>query len=333
MHAIAPLVAGALLAAACNSKTPQASGGSALGRPNETGSSTMTTPPDAPPPTPTAPPRTALEQVQRWAPAGHTVGPEALAVPGLELFRVSPPVAGIPADGARPYSIVAVAGGVGGKLLEREEVLRAAIAATRDAPTLARLAILVHQKQGELLLGAATDEQRKAKVTAPAIVGDAVELWIWTTGVGRMLERYRLEASGRLVFVPQVASADDVVAGAIASLAGTSVSMHAMALKQLAGACAADPKARQALLDALAGHAREDTRAAAADAAPACGAAAVAPLIKAMTQDGSNTVRWKAATALGAIGDAKARPALEQALKSDSPELQYAAKQALGKLK
>src|SRR5690606_36542950 len=115
MHAIAPLVAGALLAAACNSKTPQASGGSALGRPNETGSSTMTTLPDAPPPTPTAPPRTALEQVQRWAPAGHTVGPEALAVPGLELFRVSPPVAGIPADGARPYSIVAVAGGVVGK--------------------------------------------------------------------------------------------------------------------------------------------------------------------------------------------------------------------------
>jgi hypothetical protein len=330
MHAIARLAAGVLLVAACNSQKPQTSGGSAQGRPN-TGSSTMSES-DATPPT--TPPRSTLEQVQRWAPAGHTVGAVELAVPGVDVFMVSPPSGPVPADGVRPYAIVAVAGGAGGKLLERDEVVRAAIGATKDAAILARLAMLVSRKQGELLLGATTDEQRKAKVTAPAIAGNAVEFWVWTTGVGRMLERGRLDLStAAIAYGPPPVGQDDAVANAIAALAGTSISMHAMALKTLGGACASDPKARQALLDTLAGHTRDDTRAAAADASPACGAAAVDALIKAMEQDKSNTVRWKAATALGAIGDAKARPALEKAAKSDSPELQYAAKQALGKLK
>ncbi len=332
MHAIVRLAAGMLLIAACNSQKPQTSGGSVQGRPNDTGSSTMT---DSDTTQPITPPRSTLEQVKRWAPAGHNVGAVEITIPGVDVFMVTPPDGPAPpADGVRPYAIVAVAGGPGGKIHERDEVMRAAIAATRDAAALARLALLVSRKQGELLLGATTDEQRKAKVTAPAIAGNAVEFWVWTTGVGRMLERGRLDlATGAVAYGPPPVGQDDAVANAIAALAGTSVSMHAMALKTLGGACASDPKARQALLDTLAGHTRDDTRAAAADAAPACGAAGVDALIKAMEQDRSNTVRWKAATALGAIGDAKARPALEKAAKSDSPELQYAAKQALGKLK
>jgi hypothetical protein len=291
----------------------------------------MTTPPDAPP---AAPPRSTLEQVQRWAPAGHTVAPAGITVPGLDLFMVSPPDGPVPADGMRPYSIVGIAGGVGGKLLERDELMRAAAQATKDAPTLACLAMLVHRRQGELLTAATTDDQRKAQVAAPAIVGNTVELWVWTTGVGRMLMRGRLDLStGALDYAQPAVGQDDAVANAIAGLAGTSASMHAMALKTLGGACASDPKAKQALLDTLAHHTRDDTRAAAAAAATACGPAAVDPLIHAMEHDQSNTVRWKAATALGVIGDAKARPALEKAAKSDSPELQYAAKQALGKLK
>jgi hypothetical protein len=294
----------------------------------------MTPPPDPSPPSPSAPPRSTLEQVQRWAPAGHTVGGAGVEVPGLDVFMVSPPDAPIPDDGARPYAIVAVSGGAGGKLLEREEVLRAAFAATKDAAKLAELAVLVHHVEGEVLDGPQDDPQRKAGVTAPALTsGGALELWVWTTGVGRMLEHYRVDASGRLERIPQVVSADDAVASAVASLAGTSISSQNNAIKKLAGLCAANPKARQVLLDALAGHKRDDTRAAAADASPACGAAAIAPLIKAMEQDRSGTVRWKAAAALGAIGDAKARPALEKAAKSDSPELAAAAKLALGKLK
>lgn len=332
MHAIAAFLAGVLLAAACNSK-PQGSGTPAPSRPDDTGSSKMTPPPPDPPPT--TPPKSALEQVQRWAPAGHTVGAAGVDVPGLDIFMVSPPDAPVPANGMRPYSIVAVAGGVGGKLIEREEVIRAAGAATQDPVKLARLAMLVLRKQGELLMGATTDDQRKAKVTAPQAIPGGIEFWIWTSGVGRMLEHYRLDlARAALEYVsPAPPSANDAVANAVTSLAGTSTSMHASALKTLAGLCATDPKAKQALLDALARHSRDDTRAAAADASAACGAAAVEPLIHAMEQDKANIVRWKAAAALGVIGDAKARPALEKAAKSDSPEVSYAAKKALGKLK
>lgn len=333
MHVIAAFLAGVLLAAACNSK-PQGSGAPVPSRPDDTGSSKMTPPPD---PTPTTPPKSTLEQVQRWAPAGHTVGAAGIDVPGLDIFMVSPPDAPVPADGMRPYAIVAVEGGVGGKLLERQEVIRAAGVATQDPVKLAQLAILVFRKQGALLMGATTDEQRKAKVTAPQAIpgGGGIELWIWTTGAGRMLEHYRLDlARATLEYVaPAPPSADDAVASAVASLAGTSTSMHAAALKTLAGLCATDPKAKQALLDALAKHSRDDTRAAAAQAASACGGAAIDPLIRAMEQDKANLVRWKAAAALGVIGDAKARPALEKAAKSDSPEVSYAAKTALGKLK
>ncbi|HWU86449.1 MAG TPA: hypothetical protein VN253_04215, partial [Kofleriaceae bacterium] len=249
MHAIVALLAGMLLAAACNSQKTQGGAGSAPDRITTTGSSTMTSPP------PATPPKTTLEQVQRWAPAGHTVGAAGIDVPGLDVFMVSPPDAPVPADGMRPYSIVAVQGGAGGKLLEREDVIRAAGAATQDPVKLARLAMLVFQRPGELLMGATTDAQRKAQVTAPRAIPGGIEFWVWTAGVGRTLMRGRLDpARATLEYVQPPPSTDDAVANAVAALAGTSVSMHAMALKTLAGACAADPKARQALLDALAHH-------------------------------------------------------------------------------
>jgi len=194
--------------------------------------------------------------------------------------------------------------------------------------------MIIHHRPGELLESAVTDEQRRAKVTAPAATGGGIDFWIWTTGVHRMLVHLRLDlATGALAAVTPGGAPADAVAKAIAALAGTSVSLHASALKTLGAACASDPKAQKALLGALAGNARDDVRAGAADAAAGCGAAAVDPLLRAMEQDKTPTVRWKAATALGAIGDARARPALEKAARGDNPELQHAAKQALGKLK
>ena len=335
MHAFARFAAGVLLAAACNTQKSQP-GGQAASDPSAAGSSVASAPAEPAAGGSSAPAEPPLARVRRWAPAVHTVAPADIIIPGLDLFMVSPPIAAIPPDGVRPYVIVGVTGGPGGKLVEDSaELIRAAIAATQDAPTLARLAMLVHHRAGELLLEATTGEQRKAKVTAPAATESAVDFWIWTTGVGRMLLRLRLDlATGALDAVqPGASPAAAAMAAAIAALAGTSASMHAAALKTLGGACAADPKARQALLGALAGHARDDARAAAAAAAPACGAAAVDPLIRAMEQDKAPTVRWKAAAALGVLGNVRARPALEKAARSDSPELQHAAKQALARLK
>jgi HEAT repeats len=331
MHVIVRLAAGALLAAACNSQQPQGSGGAAPPPPEDSGSAAMTSP-TAPPGPPL--PQSTLEQVQRWAPKVHTVAPAGVTVPGIDIFMVSPPAGMVPADGVRSYAIVGVSGGPGGKLLEREELLRAAGAATQDASTLARLAMLVYRKEGELLATAATDEQRKVGIEAPAIVEGAVEFWVWTTGVGRTLVRGRLElATGVLDYGPPVPGQDEAVAKAIAALAGTAAAMHAPALKTLGGACASLGKARRALLGALASHPRDDTRGAAAAAAGACGSAAFDPLLQAMEHDKSAAVRSKAASALGVLGDGRARPALERAAKSGSPELQQAAKQALGKLK
>ncbi|HWO24155.1 MAG TPA: HEAT repeat domain-containing protein [Kofleriaceae bacterium] len=334
MHVIVRLAAGALLVAACNSQQPQGSGGPGPGLdpPAEPGSAAVAAPPPvAPEP---ARPQSTLEQVQRWAPKVHTVAPAGVSVPGIDIFMVSPPAGVVSADGVRSYAIVGVSGGPGGKLLEREELVRAAGAAVQDAPTLARLAMLVYRKEGDLLATAATDAQRKAGVAAPAIVDGAVEFWVWTTGASRVLMRGSLElATGVLDYGPPVPGQEEAVAKALAALAGTSAAAHGPALKALGGACASHRKARRALLDALAHHARAETRAAAAAGAGACGAAAFEPLLQAMESDASVPVRAKAATALGALGDGRARPALERAAKSDSPALQQAAKQALGKLK
>src|SRR6185436_8687700 len=149
---------------------------------------------------------TPFDQVRRWAPAAHAVQPAAITVPGLALFKVTPPPT-VPAD-VPPYVIVGVAGSGGGKILDDPgELMRAAAAATQDAPLLARLALLVYRKDGELLTAATTDAQRKAKVAAPAITGQALDFWVSSTGADRALVRGRLDLSaGTLDFPPAGAS-------------------------------------------------------------------------------------------------------------------------------
>ncbi|HLL22123.1 MAG TPA: HEAT repeat domain-containing protein [Kofleriaceae bacterium] len=291
------------------------------------------------PQNPPAPPTTTLEQVTRWAPTGMQVGSLSIAmagesgidVPGVELFRISDPTRGAPADGMRPYQVVAVAGGLGKPILDdKTAILRAVSDATRDAKTLARVGLLLGQRDGEILTSASTDAERKANVAAPKLAGSKVEFWILTTGVGRELQHVTLDlTSAMLSFAAAPTSQSDVIANAIASLSTPNVALHAEALRTLAKQCAT-PAAKQALFDALAKHPQEQTRAAAAEAAPGCGAIAVEPLIHALGHDPARLVRGKAAFALGALGDKKAIPALQKAATTD---IAAAAQIALDKLK
>jgi len=282
-------------------------------------------------PAPTKP-KTTLEQVQQAYPGYHAAN-AGIAVHGLELFALTTDRP-VPLDAENLPKIVAIAGGLGSPILEGRDVTRAAIKATKDPTTLAKIALAVEQRGGELLTAPKNDEQRQAKVGPPSIAGNTLTFWLWTSGVGRMLYLARLDLStGALELGGPPVSQDDRIAKAIEALAGTSLSMHQHAIETLAAACATDPKARQAVLDAAAHHDREETRAVAVDASPACGAAAIESLIKIMEGDAASTVRWKAAKALGEIGDAKARPALEKASNSSDPNVKSAATRALGKLK
>jgi len=289
--------------------------------------------------TPQAPPKTTLEQVQRWAQPGMSVGslataqvgPDGVDVPGVELFMVSDPNERPPADGNRSYTLVAIAGGVGQPILQDgPAIAKAVAAATKDTLTLARVGLLIGHRRGEILTAPSTDQQRKANVKPPAVAGNAVEFWVLTSGVGRNLLHARFDlGTAQLELGAPPVSAGDVVANAIATLADSNVGIHAEALRTLAQHCSEDA-ARKALFDALAKHARDETRAAAAEAAPACGASAVDALIHALETDKARLVRGKAALALGEIGDRRAKPALEKAASTD---IGSAAKIALGKLK
>jgi hypothetical protein len=328
MHSMTAL-ATVMLVVACNSHQPP--GGGPATPPN--GSSTMTTQ------TPQPPPKTTLEQVQRWAKPGmsvgsldtRSIGPDGVDVPGVELFMVSDPNQRPPADGNRSYTLVAIAGGVGQPILQDgPAIARAVAAATKDALTLARVGLLIGRRRGEILTAASTDQQRKANVKPPAVAGTSVEFWVLTSGVGRNLLHARFDlASAQLELGAPPPAAGDIVANAITTLADANAGMHAEALRTLAQHCS-DAAAKKALFDALASHAREETRAAAAEAAPACGASAVDALIHALETDKARLVRGKAALALGEIGDRRAKPALEKATSTD---IASAAKIALGKLK
>ena len=115
---------------------------------------------------PSAPPKTTLEQVQRWAPPGSRVSPAELKVAGVELFAVRDDRP-VPADAYSGGTLVGVVGGLGGKIVEREELVRAVIASKPDARTLAQVSLSVARREGEILDVPKTDEQRKAKVAAP----------------------------------------------------------------------------------------------------------------------------------------------------------------------
>jgi HEAT repeat protein len=226
-----------------------------------------------------------------------------------------------------------VVGGLGGKIVEGRDLLRVVIDARSDPRTLARVALWVALREGEILETPQNDEQRKAKVVPPAVAQDVLVFWVWTSGVGRMLQQAKLDLStGAFELAAPPVARDDAIASASTALAGTSISMQTAAIRTLGEACS-DPKAKQALLDALANHPRDETRSAAADAAPRCGAGAVGALIHTLEHDKAPLVRGQAANALGAIGEARARPALEKAARSDDANLAWAANHALKQLK
>jgi len=260
------------------------------------------------------------------------VAPAELTVPGVELFALTEgrPVAD---DEIAPAKLVGVAGGLGGKVLEGKELVRAAIAGKPDRRTLARVALWVAQDDGEVLDGPKSREQQKARVGPPVIVRNTLAFWAQTTDVPRTLERGKLDLStGVLEIKPLPVSHEVAIANAITTLGSVSVSRHVVAIRTLAAACA-EPSARQAFLGALASHPRIKSRAAIADEAHRCGATAIDALINAMEQDRSALVRRQAAAALGRIGEPRARPALAKAARGEDANLAWAAKNALGKLK
>ncbi|HEU4727924.1 MAG TPA: HEAT repeat domain-containing protein, partial [Kofleriaceae bacterium] len=258
------------------------------------------------------------------------VGPAELSVPGVDLFSLIEPPA--PGDEDSEVKLVGVVGGADGKLVEGRDLMRAVADVKPDRKTLARVALAVAQRQGELLDAATTSEQRKARVRPPTITDNALTFWVWTTDVPRSLERGKVDlATGAVDIAPPPMPRDAMIARAIATLGGVSILRHPAAIRTLADACS-DPKARQALVSALASHPRARSRMAIADQIHRCGAAAVDPLINAMEQDKAAMVRSQAAIALGRIGDSRARPSLAKAARSEDANLVWAAKNALGKI-
>jgi hypothetical protein len=283
-------------------------------------------------------PGASLAVVQQWgaanlhlAAADVRATPSDVSVPGIELYLLSD--ARPQADDESETRLVGVVGGATGKIVEGPELLLA-VSANKPAPkALARVAIEAAQRDGDVLDTAATPEQRKAKVTAPATAGHTLSFWVWTHEVPRSLEHGALDlTTGVLALTPLPMSPAEAVARAIASLNGVSVGRHEAAIKVLADACT-DPKARDALLRALENHPRVKSRVAVAEQIHHCGAPALDPLITAMEQDKASVVRQAAAVALGRIGDGRARAALAKAGRGEDANLAWAAKTALGKLK
>lgn len=320
LRVIALVSASMLATAACNSHPAQGTGGRA-------GSGGRGSQAEAPPP----PPASALEQVQRWAPADTRAAPAEIAAPGVELFVVTDSRA-VPEADALPARLVGVTGGAGGKILEGRELVRAVIAGKPDRKALARIALWAAQDDGEVLGAPNSRAQKQARVGPPAVVRNALVFWVWTTDVPRAVEKATLDlATGALALDPLPVPRAVAISNAMTTLAGAGASRHAGAIKVLADACA-EPRARQGLLAALANHARVKTRAAVADAAPRCGGAVVDPLINAMEHDRSALVKSRAAAALGRIGDARARPALAKAARGDDANLAWTANHALEKI-
>lgn len=312
--------------AGCNPQQAQSSGGPP--GPADTGSQTMSKSTPTPPQKPTS----ALQQVQQWAPPGSLVSPAGITVTDIELFAVRD-AKPVPADGYSGGTLVGVVGGHGGKIVEGRELVREVIGKKPDPRTLAQIALWAARREGEILEAPQNDEQRKARVAPPAITDGALVFWVWTSGVGRMLQLAKLDlATAAFELGSPPVSADAAIGDAIAQLAGNNPSMQANAIRTLGAACA-DGRARRALFDALAGHATTEVRRQVAIAVQGCGAAAVDPLIQALERDKSTDVQSQAAKTLGDIGDARARPALEKAAQSQDHGVSLLAKAALKKLK
>jgi hypothetical protein len=327
------------LAAACSSHSTQSNG--AAGSGSATGAGSAAAPGSgsgsagggsaAVAAAPAPKPASALEQVRQGAPAGAAVAPAEVAVPGIDLFLVTDR-APIPDDEGMPPRAVGVAGAAGGKVLEGRELVKAAIDAKPEHKVLAQLALWVALDDGKLLDAAKTPAERKARVGPPAVAGNALGFWALTTDVPPQLEHGKLDlTTGALTLEPRPQPLKVTVSNAMTTLGSAAVSRHVHAAQTLAAACS-DTRARQALLAALANHPRVKTRAAVAEEARHCGAAAVDALINAMQQDKSGLVRSEAARALGRIGDARARPALAKAVRGEDANLAYTAGTALKKI-
>jgi hypothetical protein len=322
LRIIAVVWAGAL--AACSSHPTQGAGSAAgsASAPGSAGSASQAAP---------APkPASALEQVQRSA-SEATIAPAGLSVPGIELFLVSD-ARPAPEDDGLPPRVVGVSGGAGGALLDGRDLVRAMIEARAERKAIAQVALWVAQDDGAILEAARTPEQRKAKVGPPAVTGHTLGFWVLTTDLTPQLERGQLDlGNGLLDLQPLALPPKLAIDRAMLTLGSVAVSRHVAAIRTLAAACS-DGRARQALLGALASHPRVKARAAIADEAHRCGAAAVGALINAMEQDRSALVRRQAAAALGRIGDARARPALAKAVRGDDANLAWAAGNALKRI-
>ena len=289
------------------------------------GSQAVAAPPAKPKPTST------IELVRQGAPEGTRVAPAELTVPGVELFALTDGKP-VPDDEVAPVKVVGVVGGVGGKVVEGRELVRAAIEGKPDRRTLARVALWAAQDDGEVLDAPKTAEHRKAKVGPQAVARGALAFWVWTTDVPRTLERGKLDlTTGALDIAPLPVSHEVAINHAMTTLGSVSVARHEVAIRTLAAACN-EARPRAALLAALGSHPRAKSRAAVADEVHRCGAAAVDPLISAMQHDRSPLVRRQAAMALGRIGDARARPALAKAARGDDGDLAWTASNALKKI-
>ncbi|HEY1557841.1 MAG TPA: HEAT repeat domain-containing protein [Kofleriaceae bacterium] len=269
--------------------------------------------------------------MERWAAPGIKVVGVGVDVPGIELFGLDDGKP-IPMDAYKAYPVVAVVGGLGNPILQGPDVMRAVIKATNDPKLLARAALVINGRAGQILDGATDDVQRKRGVTAPTLSASALDFWTLSGSPSRNLYHAHLDLS-TTAFAFQASSAgdDEVIANAIAGLSTTKAdySLEIELLKQRCGNAAA----RKALFDALAHHKVEDVRYRVAQAVAACGTAAIDPLAHALEHDAASDVRSAAAIALGEIGDRTGKPALEKAAQDSDPDVSRFAKQALKKLK
>lgn len=278
-----------------------------------------------------------MERVQQAAGPGAEVVPwREAALPNIELFWLNTETASGKPNG-RGIAVV------DGQLpwLEGSDAMAAVVAAgVSDAPTLARVAILVLLGRGKLLAQpedhtAPLTPAQKAAITPPAKTGNVLELWYFAGRPGTLKVRVDL-TTWKTTTTPLdavVQAGQDPIELARTWLQDPGDAVNKRGIDGLVAACA-DPRAPAALIDALKTHAKASTRAMAAAALARCKhASGVAALAEVLAKDGDVGVRKAAVEALGMLADPAARPALEKAAKGDpDADVRGYAAWALGKL-
>ncbi|HEY1557840.1 MAG TPA: HEAT repeat domain-containing protein [Kofleriaceae bacterium] len=232
--------------------------------------------------------------------------------------------------------MAAVVGGVGSPILHGQDVMRAVLKATRDPALLARAAMAINQRAGQVLDVASDDYQRKRGVTAPTLSASALDFWVMAGSPSRSLYHAHLDLAALSLdlqspVVPDAEQLADAVSLLIVATAGNTQTYDS-ALDLAIKHCG-DAAVRKVLFDALAHGKQDEFRARVATALKACGAAAVEPLIATLEKDPSANVKGTAAGVLDDLGDARAKPALEKAANSSDATVSYMANDALKKFK